>query len=163
MSARKKAASPPEQDRVADDTLVKPTETPPPEPKKTAPQLVAAQVGGGTALGHAAWLMMQMRAFRYTFLGDLEWMVMLPILLRQYQLFNLDGNVVAFAAWAYVSEEVEARLQQRSPRIAPAHGKCGDRLWLITLVAPFGRGELVINLPNKGSLADAIFRGLRSR
>lgn len=74
---------------------------------------------GGTAPRHAVWLMMQMPADRYTFLGDLEWMVMPPIVLKQHQLFNMEEKVVALAARAYVSEEVEARLQQPNPRLAP--------------------------------------------
>jgi hemolysin-activating ACP:hemolysin acyltransferase len=144
MSARKKAASPPEQDRVADDTLVRPAETPTPAPEKPAPQLVATEVGGGTALGHAVWLMTQIPAYRYTFLADLEWMVMPPILLKQDQLFNVDGKVAAFAAWASVSEEVEARLQQPNPRLARIDWECGDRVRLAILFARFGHTEIVL-------------------
>jgi hemolysin-activating ACP:hemolysin acyltransferase len=42
------------------------------------------------------------------------------------------------AAWADLSEAVEARLPEANPRLAPIEWKSGDRLWLINLFAPFG-------------------------
>jgi len=103
-----------------------------------------APITGGTALGHAVWLMMKMPNYRHVFLSDLEWMLLPPILLNQYRLFNADGKVVAFAAWAYLSEALEKRLQEAEPRLAPAEWKSGDRLWLINLFAPFGQADAAL-------------------
>ena len=35
-----------------------------------------APITGGTALGHAVWLMMKMPNYRHVFLSDLEWMLL---------------------------------------------------------------------------------------
>ena len=91
--------------------------------------------------GQVVWLMMNMPQYRHVFLADLEWMVLPPIMLGQYRLFRAENRVVAFAAWAYLSEVAEARLQEPNPRLAPAEWKGGDRLWLIDLHAPFGHRE----------------------
>ncbi|MBV9984568.1 toxin-activating lysine-acyltransferase [Bradyrhizobium sp.] len=95
-------------------------------------------------LGQVVWLMMNMPQYRHVFLADLEWMVLPPILLSQYRLFRAGDHVVAFAAWAYLSEDAEARLQGPNPRLAPSDWKSGDRLWLIDLHAPFGQQELAL-------------------
>ncbi|CAL80517.1 RTX toxin-activating lysine-acyltransferase (type I secretion system) [Bradyrhizobium sp. ORS 278] len=95
-------------------------------------------------LGQVVWLMMNMPRYRHVFLADLEWMVLPPILLNQYRLFRAGDHIVAFAAWAYLSEEAEARLQEPNPRLAPTDWKSGDRLWLIDLHAPFGQQELAL-------------------
>ena len=115
-----------------------------------------APITGGTALGHAVWLMMKMPNYRHVFLSDLEWMLLPPILLNQYRLFNADGKTVAFAAWAYLSEAVEKRLQEAEPRLAPAEWKSGDRLWLIDVFAPFGHADAAL-----AELRQSAFAGKR--
>jgi cytolysin-activating lysine-acyltransferase len=104
-------------------------------------------------LGQVVWLMLQMPASRHFFLADLEWMVLPPILLNQYRLFRNGNRVVAFAAWGYLSEEAEARLQQPNPRLSPADWKSGDRLWLVQMFAPFGHTEAALKDLQATSLA----------
>jgi cytolysin-activating lysine-acyltransferase len=92
--------------------------------------------------------------YRYVFLADLEWMVMPPILLKQYQLFNEGNKVVGFAAWAYASDVVEARLKEGNSRLAPGDWKSGDNIWLINLFAPFGHSEMVIKKLSEDALKE---------
>lgn len=128
---------------------------------KEAKLSTAAALGamtGGTAFGYAVWLMMSMPNYRHVFLCNLEWMVLPAILLNQYRLFNADGKVVAFAAWAYLSEEVEKRLQEGEPRLAPVEWKSGDRLWLIDLFAPFGHAELALNELSQSAFTGKTFK-----
>jgi cytolysin-activating lysine-acyltransferase len=106
-------------------------------------------------LGHVVWLMMNMQQYRHVFLADLEWMVLPPIMLNQYRLFRIENRIVAFAAWAHLSEAVETRLQGSNPRLAPTEWKSGDRLWLIDLHAPFGHQELALK-----ELREAALKGL---
>jgi cytolysin-activating lysine-acyltransferase len=108
------------------------------------------------ALGAAVRLLMASPSFRYTFLADLDWMVQPPILLNQHRLFRAEGRVVAFASWAYLSVEAEARLQEPNPRLAPADWKSGDRLWLVSMVAPFGHAEMAVK-----ELAETALKGQR--
>ena len=108
------------------------------------------------ALGAVVRLLMAMPAFRHIFLADLDWMVQPPILLNQHRLFRAEGRVVAFASWAYLSVEAEARLQEPNPRLAPADWKSGDRLWLVSMVAPFGHAEMAVK-----ELAETALKGQR--
>ena len=87
-------------------------------------------------VGQVGWLMMSSPAHRHLFLGDLEWLVLPPILLRQMRLWRRDGRPVAYASWAEVSEEVEKRILAGVVRLAPPDWNSGDRLWLIDVVAP---------------------------
>ena len=110
------------------------------------------------AFGQAVWLMMNTPAYRHMFLTDLEWMVLPPIMLGQFRVFFADGRAVAFAAWANLSEEAEARLQEPSPRLAPADWKSGDRLWLVNLFAPFGHGEAALKELRETALKGKSFK-----
>jgi cytolysin-activating lysine-acyltransferase len=111
-----------------------------------------------TMLGHVVWLMMNISAYRHVFIADLEWMVLPPLALNQYRLFRADNRVVAFAAWAHLSEAAEARLQEPNPRLAPAEWKSGDRLWLVNLFAPFGHQEAALKELCETALADKSFK-----
>jgi len=134
-----------------------PGESPAPPQAKAAPaaapaaaQRPAAQPGPAAALGEVVSLLVQSPGHRHLFLTDLEWLVVPPIMLRQFALFRQGPRPIAYASWAMVNEEVEKRLMAGQPRLAPAEWRSGDRVWLIDLVAPFGG-------------ADRLFGELRSR
>ncbi len=61
-------------------------------------------------LGQAAWVMMRSAPHRHLFVGDLEWLLLPPIACKQFRLWRRDNMPVAFASWALLSDEVEARL-----------------------------------------------------
>ena len=109
-------------------------------------------------LGHVVWLMMNMPIYRHVFLSDLEWMVMPPILLGQYRIYRQGGRVVAFLAWAHLSEAAEARLQEPAPRLAPADWKSGDRVWLVNIFAPQGHAEAAVEELKRTALAGKSFK-----
>jgi len=96
------------------------------------------------AFGAATWLMMNTPMYRHVFLSDLEWMLLPPILLAQYHFYRTDRRIVAFTSWGYLSEAAEARLQEANPRLAPADWKSGERLWLVSVIAPFGHAEAAL-------------------
>jgi REP element-mobilizing transposase RayT len=52
--------------------------------------------------------------------------------------------------------EAEARLQEPNPRLAPADWKSGDRLWLVSMMAPFGHAEMAVK-----ELAETALKGQR--
>ncbi len=98
--------------------------------------------------------MMQSPAHKHLFLTDLEWLVVPPVMLRQFRVFRKKGMPVAFASWAYLDEESETRFADNVRRLRPANWKAGDRLWLIDLIAPFGGGEQVLK-----ELREKVFKG----
>lgn len=107
-----------------------------------------------TVMGEIVWLLTQSPAHRYLSLGDLEWMLMPPVLLGQYKIFRNEDQVVGVALWAYLNEEAEQRLKATG-RLAPqdwGNGASinmqdgivpneGGNLWLIELLAPFNNTE----------------------
>ena len=126
-------------------------------PGQPAPGQVAT-AGADAALGQVVWLMMNTPAFRHMFLADLEWMVLPPILLGQFRILYDGGKPVAFAAWGHLSEEAEARLQQPNPRLKPDEWKSGDRLWLVSVIAPFGHGEKILTEIQTSALSTQDFK-----
>jgi hemolysin-activating ACP:hemolysin acyltransferase len=60
-------------------------------------------------------------------------------------LFNSKGSPVAFATWAFVTDEV-AQLLQTNPdyRLDLSEWNEGDQLWLVDFVAPFGDARNLI-------------------
>ncbi len=113
-----------------------------------------AAAGAGTAppqpasplevIGPVVGLMMQSLAHKYVFVSDLEWMVVPALAARQFRLYRRDGRAVAYASWALVDEHREQRLKAGQVRLAPQEWRCGDRVWLYDIVAPFGGADDII-------------------
>ncbi len=54
-----------------------------------------------SVLGTVAYLMMRSPMHRYVFVGDWEWLIMPPVLLRQFRVFrDKDNRPVGFVSWA---------------------------------------------------------------
>jgi cytolysin-activating lysine-acyltransferase len=107
-------------------------------------QQAAALQEMATLMGSVAWLMTQSPAHKFIFLGDLEWMLAPAIALRQFRVYRQQGRPIAIATWAFVDEERENRLKAGQVRLAPAEWRCGDRVWLYDLIAPFGGGDNIV-------------------
>jgi cytolysin-activating lysine-acyltransferase len=110
--------------------------------------------GGATATGHApagpapktvaqvlgeiVWLMTQSPRHKAIPLGDLEWLVMPAILLRQFRIFYKGEQPVGVALWALADELVAKRIDAGDRRLAAVEWKSGPNLRIVELVAPFG-------------------------
>jgi len=116
----------------------------------------------GAVLGEAVWLMTQSKRHRHNFfLGDLEWLIMQPISEGQFRIFHNEGKPVAAAFWAFVSPEVEKRLEQGMSKLKLGEWRSGPQPWLIDLVAPFGGAEEIIKELQNTTLADYEFKSLQ--
>ncbi len=101
-------------------------------------------------LGEVTWLMTQSSRHKSFFLSDLEWMAMAPIMLNQFRVFYATDKTaeeatgkpasrpIGVALWAFVDEDVEARLASGNAKLRPQDWKCGDRLWVADIIAPYG-------------------------
>lgn len=114
-------------------------------PRDAAGSIFTAQAPTGAArtvsavLGELVWLLTQSAQHKQAFfLGDLEWMAMPPILLQQFRMFYAKDRPLGAILWAYVNDEVEQRLLSGNARMRPQDWKCGDKLWIVEVVAPFG-------------------------
>lgn len=98
----------------------------------------------GHVMGEVVWLMMQSDYHRHIFLGELEHLVMRPILQQHFRIYRDDIQAKAVLFWAKVSPEVEQRLVQGNVRLKPEEWDCGERYWLVDIVAPFGQAQALI-------------------
>ena len=120
-------------------------------------------------LGEVVWLMSQSALHKQFFITDLEWPAcaarnteepMTPVLLQQFRMFYADDRPVGVLLWAFVSDEVEARLAQGITKLRPQdrprgiepNMKSGDKLWVlrqqankkVEAIAPFGGAEEMV-------------------
>lgn len=105
-------------------------------------------------VGPIMWLYMHTPTYKHLFMADIEWLVLPPLILNQFKLYLKDEAPVAYASWAFVSEDVEKRLATGQLRLGPGDWKSGDRLWLIDLVAPFGGAQEILK-----DLREVVFPG----
>jgi cytolysin-activating lysine-acyltransferase len=98
-----------------------------------------------TAIGHAIWLMSRSPLHRHLMVTDIEWLLMPPIMLNQFHMWQDQGRPHGFASWAYFGEEQEERIANKGiRRLMPTDWKTGEALWLIDFVAPFGGQEKMV-------------------
>lgn len=95
-------------------------------------------------LGYVVWLMNQQQNGRCSFVGDLEWRVMPPLVLDQAKLYTKDESPLAFVSWALLSEEAAARYKTYPHKLLPSDWKSGDQVWLVDMLAPFGGAKDVL-------------------
>jgi cytolysin-activating lysine-acyltransferase len=89
-------------------------------------------------LGEIVWLMTQSPRHKATPLGDLEWLVMPAILLRQFRIFYKGEQPVGVALWALADDLVAKRIDANDRRLTAVEWKSGANLRIVELVAPFG-------------------------
>jgi cytolysin-activating lysine-acyltransferase len=90
-------------------------------------------------LGPALWLYARDPLRKFTFMADIDWLLLPPVILDQCRLYTKEDIPFAFFTWARVSDTVDERLRSGVPRIAIHEWQSGDHLWLIDAVAPFGQ------------------------
>jgi cytolysin-activating lysine-acyltransferase len=97
------------------------------------PSKTVAQV-----LGEITWLMTQSPRHKAAPLGDLEWLVMPAILLRQFRIFYQGEQPVGVALWALADDLVARRIDTGDTRLAAVEWKSGSNMRIIDIMAPFG-------------------------
>jgi cytolysin-activating lysine-acyltransferase len=101
-------------------------------PGEAAPKTVAQ------VLGEIAWLMTQSPRHKALALGDLEWLVMPAILLRQFRIFYKGEQPVGVALWALADDLVAKRIDAGDRRLTAVEWKSGAAMRIVDIVAPFG-------------------------
>ncbi|MHB8268438.1 toxin-activating lysine-acyltransferase [Bradyrhizobium sp.] len=89
-------------------------------------------------LGEITWLMTQSPRHKAIPLGDLEWLLMPAILLRQFRIFYKGEQPVGVALWALVDDLVAKRIDAGDNRLSVVEWKSGINMRIVELVAPFG-------------------------
>ena len=117
------------------------TPTTPPKPSAADLQSAKKELTKLPLLGPALWLFARDPQRKFTFLADMDWRLLPPLVLDQCRLYSKEDVPWAFFTWAFVSDAVDQRLRSTSPIIAPHEWRSGDKAWLIDVVTPFGGGE----------------------
>jgi cytolysin-activating lysine-acyltransferase len=89
-------------------------------------------------LGEITWLMTQSPRHKAMAVGDLEWLVMPAILLRQFRVFYKGEQPVGVALWALADDLVAKRIDAGDRRLTAAEWKSGTAMRIVDIVAPFG-------------------------
>ena len=89
-------------------------------------------------LGEITWLMTQSPRHKAIPLGDLEWLLMPAILLRQFRIFYKGEQPVGVALWALADDLVARRIDAGDRRLSAVEWKSGTAMRIVELVAPFG-------------------------
>jgi cytolysin-activating lysine-acyltransferase len=104
----------------------------------------AASAGQGPVtishlLGEMTWLLSQSPRHRALAVGDLEWLIMPPLVHQQFYVFRDGQRPVGLALWARCDRAAEAKLEKGldEGRLSVEEWNCGDSLWLVELIAPF--------------------------
>jgi cytolysin-activating lysine-acyltransferase len=97
------------------------------------PSKTVAQV-----LGEITWLMTQSPRHKAVPLGDLEWLLMPALLLRQFRIFYKGEQPVGVALWALADDLVTKRIDANNKRLAAVEWKNGTNMRIIDIIAPFG-------------------------
>ena len=92
-------------------------------------------------LGQITWLMSQSPKHKGYFVGDLEWLVMPAILLKQFRVFHKGSTPVACVIWAQVSDDIAERINAGQPRLKPNEWRSGSNAIILETIAPFGDAE----------------------
>ena len=118
-----------------------------PEASFTAADAIAKHARGQTGplsktvaqvLGEITWLMTQSPRHKVMPIGDLEWLVMPAILLRQFRIFYKGEQPVGVALWALADDLVASRIDAGETRLAAVEWTSGGNMRIIDVVAPFG-------------------------
>ena len=103
------------------------------KPASEPPPKTVSQV-----LGEITWLMTQSPRHKSIPLGDLEWLVMPAVLLKQFRMFYKGEQPVGVAVWALVDDLVAKRIDGGEKRLTAVEWKSGASMRILDVVAPFG-------------------------
>jgi cytolysin-activating lysine-acyltransferase len=109
-----------------------------PRPAEPRGQAEPAPKTVAQVLGEITWLMTQSPRHKAISLGDLEWLVMPAILLRQFRIFYKGEQPVGVVMWALVDKLVAKRIDAGDRRLTAVEWKSGTTMRIVDIVAPFG-------------------------
>lgn len=107
-------------------------------------------------LGEALLVLMNSSAHRLNFfVGDLEWLLLAPIMKEQFRLYkDKEGKPVGLILWAFVNDEVDKKLDIGIGKIGLNEWASGEHLWIIDFIAPMGGGDKMLQ-----ELKETVFKG----
>ena len=86
------------------------------------------------AVGKITWLMGHSDQHCDWTVDDLHRLIIPPVALQQFRIWQVDEHPVGLMTWALFNEETEAGYLDGSRKIQPDDWNAGDRLWLVDFI-----------------------------
>ena len=90
------------------------------------------------AVGKITWLMGQSDQHCSWTVDDIHRLVLPPIALQQFRIWEVESQPVGFLTWAMLDDEAEQGYLNGTRKLQPDDWQAGKNLWLIDFVAPHG-------------------------
>lgn len=105
-----------------------------------APAITGQNYHNAQVLGNSVWLWMQSASYRPATLKILQNQMLPALSLNQFALaFDQAGRPLFYMTWALFDQRRKAEYIEKGNLMLNAENwNCGDRLWLIYWLAPFG-------------------------
>lgn len=115
-------------------------------------------------MGQMLWLMLVSKSHRFNFfVGDMEWLIMPPIILKQFKIYYTSENKPAAAVlWAKVNDEVEGRLKNGQRKLTQEEWNSGESNWIIDMIAPYGQIDTILEDLQKNVFAGSEFNFVKT-
>lgn len=129
-----------------------------------APGLIEQTWNEAEVLGSVTWLWMHSKSHHNFPLHTLPVLLLPAIKNRQFIIASEAGHPVFYLSWANLSEGAERRYLANSPLLMPeADWNCGDRMWILDWVAPFGHTKVMSQILKQQLFANRWMRALYHR
>jgi len=94
-------------------------------------------------LGHLYWLATHSRPHAGYTLAEFQRRFIPSIRLNQFRIYFRRGVPIAFANWAWLSDEAHKRYRTARYELRPQDWNSGRNLWFPELIAPFGDAKRI--------------------
>lgn len=129
-----------------------------------APGLIEQNWNEPEVLGSVTWLWMHSKSHHNFPLHTLPVLLLPAIKNLQFILAYELGRPVFYLSWANFSAEAEERYLANSPLLMPqSDWNCGDRMWILDWVAPFGHTKIITQILKRQFFASRWARSLYHR
>ena len=90
------------------------------------------------AVGKMTFLMGQSDEYCSYTVDDIHRLILPPVALQQFRIWEVESHPVGFVTWAMLNEEAQQGYWDGTRLLQPDDWKAGENLWLIDFVAPYG-------------------------
>mgnify|MGYP003149597405 FL=1 len=90
------------------------------------------------AVGKMTFLMGQSEAHCNWTVDDIHRLILPPVALQQFRIWEVESHPVGFVTWAMLTDEAQQGYWDGTRLLQPDDWQAGENLWLIDFVAPYG-------------------------
>jgi len=93
-------------------------------------------------LGQITWLMTLSKGHRDMKVNQIEPRILAPLMMKQVRVFTKGTQPLAAITWAYVSDEVEAKIAARSSDLTLEDWRSGKKVVIVDCISPLMDGAI---------------------